>query len=313
MIEGSLELRTLTILICRWLSDCRESVLKRGCRFDRAHDGKQDAAHVTHDANGALLSVICDQLPVLSLAGVTKSFGDHVALDDVSLSIERGETVVLIGPSGCGKSTLLRTLNGLILPDRGVVRFDGEAVSADTSELMCRRMGYVIQDGGLFPHLTAYENVALMARYLGRDASEVRDRVRSLAELTRLDEQMLGRYPVEMSGGQRQRVSLMRALMLDPEVLLLDEPLGALDPLIRADLQGDLKNIFDSLGKTLVLVTHDMSEAIFFADRIVLMRDGRIVQADGPAELLHKPAEPFVTQFIQAQRRAVDTMRGLET
>lgn len=250
--------------------------------------------------------------PVFSLKGVTKSFGGHIAINDISLSIGDGETVVLIGPSGCGKSTLLRSFNGLILPDCGVVRFDGEIVSAETSESMRRRMGYVIQDGGLFPHLTAYENVALMARHCGRGANEIRDRVGALSELTRLEVGTLDRYPVEMSGGQRQRVSLMRALMLDPEVLLLDEPLGSLDPLIRADLQSDLKRIFDSLKKTLVLVTHDMSEAVFFADRIVLMREGRIVQADEPINLLRRPAEPFVTKFVQAQRQAVDVMRGLE-
>ncbi len=249
---------------------------------------------------------------VFSVDGISRSYGTHVALSDVTLTIHRGETVVLIGPSGCGKSTLLRTLNGLITPDTGSVRFDGELVTPDASVEMRRRLGYVIQDGGLFPHLTAYENVTLMARHLGRNGADTSARVTELAELTQFPTAALDRYPIEMSGGQRQRVSLMRALMLDPDVLLLDEPLGALDPLIRADLQADLKRIFETLGKTLVLVTHDMAEAVFFADRIALMREGRVVQIDIPEHLLRSPAEPFVTQFIRAQQKSVEAMRRLD-
>ena len=163
-------------------------------------------------------------------------------------------------------------------------------------------MGYVIQEGGLFPHLTAAANVTLMARHLEWPPDRLQTRLQALAALTQFPAEALGRYPVQLSGGQRQRVSLMRALMLDPDVLLLDEPLGALDPMIRADLQTDLKRIFQQLHKTVVLVTHDLGEAAFLGDVIVLMRAGEIVQQGPLAELLQTPAEPFVTDFINAQR-----------
>jgi osmoprotectant transport system ATP-binding protein len=209
---------------------------------------------------------------------------------------------VLIGPSGCGKSTLLRLLIGLITPDAGTVSFDGTAVTPVTARQLRLRMGYVIQDGGLFPHLTARRNVTLMARYLGWDRKRADDRLSELAALTRFPADGLDRYPQQLSGGQRQRVGLMRALMLDPAALLLDEPLGALDPLIRAEVQQELRDIFQALGKTVVMVTHDLAEAAFFADRIVLMRDGEVVQAGSLAELWHRPADGFVTRFVQAQR-----------
>lgn len=166
-------------------------------------------------------------------------------------------------------------------------------------------MGYVIQDGGLFPHLTAAENVLLMAKHLKRPKDAMQSRLTELADLTRFPSAALNRYPVELSGGQRQRVSLMRALMLKPEVLLLDEPLGALDPLVRADLQTDLKQIFASLEQTVVLVTHDMGEAGYLGDSIVLLSDGAIVQQGTLADLRDRPATPFVTQFMNAQRSLV--------
>lgn len=163
-------------------------------------------------------------------------------------------------------------------------------------------MGYVIQDGGLFPHLTAEGNVTLMARHLGRSGDDLHGRVAELAELSRFPAEGLSRFPVELSGGQRQRVGLMRALMLGPDVLLLDEPLGALDPLVRAALQEDLKEIFARLGQTVVLVTHDMGEAAYLADRIVLMREGRVVQEGTLEDFGKRPAEEFVTRFLNAQR-----------
>jgi osmoprotectant transport system ATP-binding protein len=168
-------------------------------------------------------------------------------------------------------------------------------------------MGYVIQDGGLFAHLTAFGNVAVMGRYFRMSNDAVSQCVRQLADLTRLPIDLLDRYPVELSGGQRQRVSLMRALMLDPSVLLLDEPLGALDPMVRHDLQTDLKAIFRELKKTVVLVTHDMAEAGFFGDPIVLLRGGRIVQQGTLADLVHHPADDFVVKFINAQRSPLET------
>ena len=236
------------------------------------------------------------------LDGVAKAFAGRPALGPVTLDVPAGRTTVLIGPSGCGKSTLLRLLIGLIEPDAGTVAFDGTPVTAATARAVRLRTGYVIQDGGLFPHLTARGNVTLMARHLGWDRGRIDTRVNELADLTRFPPDGLDRYPHHLSGGQRQRVGLMRALMLDPDALLLDEPLGALDPLVRADLQAELRDIFRALGKTVVLVTHDLGEAAFFADRVVLLRDGRVVQEGSPADLWHRPADPFVTRFVQAQR-----------
>jgi osmoprotectant transport system ATP-binding protein len=225
-----------------------------------------------------------------------------VALAPTDLVIERGRTTALIGPSGCGKSTLLRLIIGLIVPDRGEVLVGGERVAPDTVLALRRRLGYVIQDGGLFPHLTARGNVGLLARHLGWTRERIEARVGELAALTRFPTEALDRYPGELSGGQRQRVALMRALVLDPDVLLLDEPMGALDPMIRAELQDDLKTIFDRLAKTVVIVTHDLAEAAFFAATIVLLRDGRVVQAGTLTELTQSPADPFVTRFVGAQR-----------
>ena len=243
---------------------------------------------------------------MLELHAIRKSFGDAPAIDALDLVIPGGRTTVLIGPSGCGKSTLLRLMIGLIRPDRGSVRFGAEEVTPESAPLLRRRMGYVIQSGGLFPHLTARGNVALMARYLGWGAERIAARIDELVALTRFPADGLDRYPAQLSGGQRQRVGLMRALMLDPDVLLLDEPLGALDPIIRRDLQTELKEIFGALGKTVVLVTHDIGEAGYFGDLIVLLRDGGMVQLGALAELLERPADPFVERFITAQRSLLD-------
>jgi osmoprotectant transport system ATP-binding protein len=239
---------------------------------------------------------------MFQLHEVSKRYADRTALDRVTLSVPAGRTTVLIGPSGCGKSTLLRLLIGLVAPDGGTVAFDGTPVTPASVLQVRRRTGYLIQDGGLFPHLTARGNVTLMPRHLGWDRPRIDARVNDLAALTRFPADGLDRYPHQLSGGQRQRIGLIRALMLDPAALLLDEPLAALDPLVRADLQSDLRDIFRSLGKTVVLVTHDLGEAVFFADRVVLLREGRIVQEGRPADLWHRPADPFVTRFIQAQR-----------
>ncbi len=238
------------------------------------------------------------------LDGAFKSYSGRTALGPVSLDFAKGKTTALIGPSGCGKSTLLRLLIGLVRPDSGRVSFDDIPVSPENLRGIRLRIGYVIQDGGLFPHLTARGNVALLARHLGWDSKRIETRIDELAALTRFPSDGLNRFPQELSGGQRQRVGLMRALMLNPDALLLDEPLGALDPLIRAELQTELRDIFADLGKTVILVTHDLAEAAHFAERIVLLREGRIVQEGSPADLWHRPAEPFVTRFVQAQRGA---------
>jgi osmoprotectant transport system ATP-binding protein len=242
---------------------------------------------------------------MLEVRNADKSYGDVVALDSVDLSPQTGRTTVLIGPSGCGKSTLLRALIGLVRLDAGEIVFDGEVLSPENVNSVRRRVGYVIQQGGLFPHLTARRNVTLAADYF--HSFDPAPRVEELCALVRLDASILDRYPGELSGGQRQRVGLMRALMLDPEVLLLDEPLGALDPLVRAELQTDLREVFRQVGKTVVMVTHDLAEAAHFADEVVLMRDGRIEQQGKFRELTDNPTTDFVREFVTAQRQLHST------
>jgi osmoprotectant transport system ATP-binding protein len=231
-------------------------------------------------------------------------------LQPTTLAFEPGKSTVLIGPSGCGKSTLLRLLVGLLQPDSGTIHFDGTELKASNLLQMRHRMGYVIQDGGLFPHLTAAENVGLMARYLKWSADKIRTRVEELADLTRLPKAALDRYPAQISGGQRQRVGIMRALMLDPPVMLLDEPMGALDPLVRYDLQEDLLKIFRTLNKTAITVTHDMGEAGFFGDHIIMLGEGRIVQQGKLEEMISHPANDFVARFVKAQRLPTLTQQG---
>ncbi len=275
---------------------------------------------------------------MVELRGVSKSYGSTVALHPTDLAFEKGKTTALIGPSGCGKSTLLRLILGLVTPSSGQVIFDNEVVQESNLISVRRRTGYVIQEGGLFPHLTALQNLTLVALdNTGRKATKtIKSRVESrtgqpdakptlkelseegkaafadlyedidkLAKIARIPRELLSRYPAELSGGQRQRVSLMRAMILRPQVLLLDEPLASLDPMVRAALQTDLKAIFDALGKTVVFVTHDMAEAAYLANTIVLLRDGKIVQKGTLEDFQQRPAEPFVTEFLNAQRSLV--------
>ncbi len=227
---------------------------------------------------------------MIALHNVTKRFGDRVALDHVSLRVEPGATHVLLGSSGSGKSTILRLMLGVLRPDSGEVHVEPAAP-----------MGYVVQEGALYPHLTATGNVTLPARAAGWSAERLAARRQALAALVELEPELMGRYPHELSGGQRQRVSLMRALMLDPPVLLLDEPLGALDPITRASLQAQLVRIFGELRKTVVLVTHDVREAFVFGSIITLLSQGRVVQQGTLADLAQRPADPFVSEFLRAQ------------
>ena len=237
---------------------------------------------------------------------IVKAYDGIRALDGVTLDIAPGRTTALIGPSGCGKSTLLRLMVGLVAPESGTIEFDGRPLDAGAIPGARHRLGYVIQEGGLFPHLTARGNITLMARHLGWPTARISARVGELATLTHFPVDGLDRYPGELSGGQNQRVSLMRALMHDPEVLLLDEPLGALDPMIRFELQEDLRRVFETLGKTVVLVTHDLAEAGFLGHTLVLMRDGRVVQQGSVDELMTSPADAFVDRFVRAQRSLHD-------
>jgi osmoprotectant transport system ATP-binding protein len=245
---------------------------------------------------------------MIKLHNISKTFGKTKALHTTTLDLQPRSTTVIIGPSGCGKSTLLRLIIGLIKPDNGNIYVEGEMLSPQNLYSIRHKVGYVIQDGGLFPHLNARENISLLGTYLGHEKSQIESRINELCELTKYPVDALDRYPSQISGGQRQRVSLMRALMLDPVILLLDEPLGALDPLIRFELQNDLKEIFKILGKTVVMVTHDIGEAGFFGHKIVLLRDGIIIQEGTINDLVNNPSETFVTEFIKAQRSPLESM-----
>ncbi|MBW4696724.1 MAG: ATP-binding cassette domain-containing protein [Aphanocapsa lilacina HA4352-LM1] len=245
---------------------------------------------------------------MIDIQAVSKRYGQAVALAPTSIACEAGSTTALIGPSGCGKSTLLRVVAGLVIPDSGTVSLAGETLTAQNSERLRQNLGYVIQDGGLFPHLNARDNVTLLARYLKQSPVAIERRVTELAELVQIPATALARFPRELSGGQRQRVGLMRALMNDPPIVLLDEPLGALDPITRSELQTQLKAIFAGLGKTVILVTHDMGEAAYLAGSIALMREGRIVQRGSLQALLDEPAEPYVREFIRAQRSPLPSL-----
>jgi osmoprotectant transport system ATP-binding protein len=240
---------------------------------------------------------------------VSKRFGAAAALDDVSLTVDPGVTHVLLGSSGSGKSTLLRVILGLLAADAGEVVVAGARITPATRNVLLGRVGYVVQEGALYPHLTAWGNVTLPAEVMGWPRERIEARVRALGALVDLDDSVLRRYPGQLSGGQRQRVGVMRALMLDPPLLLLDEPLGALDPIVRAGLQAQLRQIFASLGKAVLLVTHDIREAAMLGNAITMLRDGRVVQQGAFADLALQPAEPFVTEFLGAQAPAAELRR----
>lgn len=246
---------------------------------------------------------------MLRIENVSKSFGATQALAPVTIDFPVGSTTALLGPSGCGKSTLLRIVMGILQADHGRILLDEIVMTRQNVLTIRQRMGYMIQDGGLFPHLTLRQNVSLMAEHLNWEKDKVGARFKELAEMTRLPRESYDRYPNEISGGQRQRVALMRALFLDPAVLLLDEPMGALDPLIRADLQSELRDIFAKLKKTVVVVTHDIAEAGFLAERMVLLRDGEIAQTGTLRDLVENPSHKFVEDFINAQRSPLDSLR----
>jgi len=242
---------------------------------------------------------------MIRLRGVSKTFGSTTAIELCDLEIPKNRVIGLIGPSGCGKSTLLRLMAGLLRPDSGDIELAGGPPTPE-------KFGYVIQDGGLFPHMTARRNALLPATHGPRqrrpDRAALAARLDDLAGLVHLSADQLDRFPSELSGGQRQRVALVRALILDPPALLLDEPLGALDPVIRSDLQRELRALFDRLGRTVVLVTHDLAEAATLADEIVLMNAGRVAQRGAFDELVRDPADDFVRTFVREQ---VDRVRAL--
>jgi osmoprotectant transport system ATP-binding protein len=236
---------------------------------------------------------------VIELRNVGKSFGATRAVDDVSLAIARGEFVVLVGASGSGKSTLLKMINRMVEHDRGSILFAGQEIRSFEPEDLRRRMGYAIQSIGLFPHWTVARNIATVPDLLGWPAARIAARVDELLTLLDLDPALYRkRWPSQLSGGQQQRVGVARALAADPELLLMDEPFGALDPITRGSLQQEMARIHQASGKTIVLVTHDIEEALRLATRIVLLDHGGIVQDGTPAQLLEHPANDFVREFF---------------
>ena len=229
---------------------------------------------------------------------VGKEFGGATVLADLSFRIEAGELFVLIGPSGCGKSTTLRLMNRLLERSGGKIRFAGENIDRVPVEQLRRRMGYAIQSIGLFPHWTIAQNIATVPRLLRWPRERIQARIDELMQLLRLEQAWGDRYPHQLSGGQQQRVGVARALAADPDVLLMDEPFGALDPITRDALQAELARIHRETQKTIVFVTHDMQEALALASRIAVLDRGRLVQIGTPAELLRAPANEFVRSFV---------------
>jgi osmoprotectant transport system ATP-binding protein len=235
---------------------------------------------------------------VISLRGVVKRYGAVAAVDGADLEVQRGELCVLVGPSGCGKSTLLRCVNRMVEPDVGQVVVEGRDVRSVPAERLRRGIGYVIQNVGLFPHLTVGENIAVVPRLLGTPRPVAAVRAAELLDLVGLDRRWIDRWPRELSGGEAQRVGVARALASDPPVLLMDEPFGSVDPMTRVRLQREFLAIQRRLHKTVLFVTHDVEEAIRLADRIAVMRAGRILQHAPPSRFVAEAAESFVSDFL---------------
>ena len=234
---------------------------------------------------------------------VSKDFHGKVVLSDISMEIPTGELTVLIGPSGCGKTTTLKMINRLLSPSSGEIWIDGKNIETLDKVQLRRRIGYVIQQGGLFPHMTIRENIEIIARLAKGDPQAISRKTDQLMEMVDLDPaEYLDRYPTELSGGQQQRIGVIRALANDPEVVLFDEPFSALDPVTRSSLQDELVSMHEKMGTTMVFVTHDMDEAIKIADRICIMRNGHILQFDTPEQILKHPADDFIASFVGTER-----------
>ncbi len=244
--------------------------------------------------------------PVIRVSRLRKAFAGHVVVHDVSFEVAAGETLVLLGPSGCGKTTLLKMLNRLVEPDGGSIEINGENVLTQRPEALRRGIGYVIQQVGLLPHYTVAQNVAVVPRLLGHAPATIAARTTELlARLHLPPERYAGQLPAQLSGGQQQRVGLARALAADPPIVLLDEPFGALDPLTRAGIRREFRELEELRRKTVVLVTHDVAEAFELADRILLLEGGRVQQLGTPRELLFRPANDFVRRFFATERLAL--------
>jgi osmoprotectant transport system ATP-binding protein len=243
---------------------------------------------------------------MIRIENLTRAYGATTVVDNVSMEIESGSITVIVGTSGSGKSTLLRMINRLVEPTAGRVLIDGRDTASDPAPLLRRRIGYVIQSHGLFPHRTVAENIATVPRLLGWDEARIAARVNELLQVFQLDPaDYAGKYPHQLSGGQQQRVGVARALAAEPNLLLMDEPFGALDPIIRGKAQDDLLDLHRRFGTTIMLVTHDMDEAFRLGDRVAVMSQGRVLQYDRPAQLLIHPADPFVARMTGSADRAL--------
>ncbi|OYZ24082.1 MAG: hypothetical protein B7Y39_02470 [Bdellovibrio sp. 28-41-41] len=238
---------------------------------------------------------------MILIKDVSKKFENSLALDKTNLPLAEKQTHVFWGSSGSGKTTLLRLIAGLIEVTSGEIWIESQKISTSIQKQLAAKIGYVIQEGGLFPHLNAWQNIALAGLPRAWDAHQTSARINELAELVQLEIPLLTQFPAQLSGGQRQRVALMRALLLDPPIILLDEPLGALDPLVRSELQKELKRIFNKLNKTVVFVTHDIGEGAFFGHTISLFHEGSLVQHGNFRSFIEHPKNEFVTKFITAQ------------
>ncbi|MGE0908553.1 betaine/proline/choline family ABC transporter ATP-binding protein [Bacillus atrophaeus] len=240
---------------------------------------------------------------MLTLENVSKNYkGGKKAVNSINLKIEKGEFICFIGPSGCGKTTTMKMINRLIEPSAGTIYIDGENIMEQDPVELRRKIGYVIQQIGLFPHMTIQQNIALVPKLLKWPEEKRKERARELLKLVDMGPEYLDRYPHELSGGQQQRIGVLRALAAEPPLILMDEPFGALDPITRDSLQEEFKKLQKTLHKTIVFVTHDMDEAIKLADRIVILKAGEIVQVGTPDEILRNPADEFVEEFIGKER-----------
>jgi len=252
--------------------------------------------------------------PAISFERVAVAYEGQGAVASVSLAVPAGEFVAVVGPSGAGKTTLLRLINRLAEPSAGVVRVEGEDVRATDPVALRRRLGYVFQNVGLFPHMTVAENIAITPRLLGWDEPRRAARVNELIDLVRLDRtRHRDRFPHQLSGGERQRVGVARALAARPSIVLMDEPFGALDPLTRDAIGRDFRGLHETLGLTTVLITHDMLEAVLLADRIVVMRGGAVIADGPPRALMGDDADPYVRELMQTPRRQAERLNALTT
>ncbi|NLK27181.1 MAG: betaine/proline/choline family ABC transporter ATP-binding protein [Clostridiales bacterium] len=239
---------------------------------------------------------------MISFENITKKYKDKTVLKKISFEIEKGKLVVLIGESGCGKTTTLKMINRLIKPTSGKIYINGEDISTKDMIQLRRNMGYVIQQTGLFPHMTVKENIQIISKVEKRDPEQIEKKTLEMMDMVGLDYSFLDRYPTELSGGQQQRIGVARAFATDPDIILMDEPFSALDPITRIGLQDELIELQEKLKKTIVFVTHDMDEAIKIADLICIMKDGEILQYDTPENILKNPSNEFVSQFVGKNR-----------